>query len=66
MSAAELQFGVRYRGLKDKLTIQAAVYNALNVRHYQSDSFHDFEPRNEYLPNQYEMWRVFSSATFAY
>ncbi len=64
--AGELQLGLRYRGLGDKLTISAAAYNALNARHYQPDPFYDFEPRNEYIPNPYEDFRFFVSATFAY
>jgi hypothetical protein len=64
--SGELQLGVRYRALKDRLTITATAYNTLNARHYQPDAFYDFEPRNEYIPNPYEDFRFFASASFAY
>jgi outer membrane receptor protein involved in Fe transport len=64
--AGELQLGIRYRGWRDRVTIQATAYNALNARHFQPDAFYDFEPRNEYIPNPYEDFRFFGSASFAY
>jgi outer membrane receptor protein involved in Fe transport len=64
--AAELEVGIRYRALKDRLTVQATTYNTLNARHYYPDEFQDFEPRNEYLPNPYEDFRFFGSITYAY
>ena len=38
----------------------------LDARRYQPDAFMDFEPRNEYVPNPYEKFRFFASATLAY
>src|SRR5262249_56029804 len=64
--AGELEVGIRYRALKDRLTVQATTYNTLNARHYQADEFQDFEPRNEYLPNPYEDFRFFGSITYSY
>jgi len=64
--AGELQLGLRYRGMKDKLQIAATGSNVLNSRHYQPDAFSDFEPRNEYLPNPYEDWRIFTTVTYQY
>jgi outer membrane receptor protein involved in Fe transport len=65
-AAGELALGVRYRTLKDKLQIAVTGYNMLNSRHYQEDSFYDFEPRNEYVPNPYEDWRVWGQVTYSY
>jgi hypothetical protein len=64
--AGELQLGLRYRALKDRLTIQATTYNTLNSRHYYTDSFQDYEPRNEYLPNPYEDFRFFTRVSYQY
>jgi hypothetical protein len=60
---AELQVGVRVRTLKDKLIFTASAYNVFNARLYQPDAFYDFEPRLEYVPNLYEAFRFFASAT---
>lgn len=64
--AGELQLGVRYRGMNDKLQIAVSGTNILNSRHYYPDAFSDFEPRTEYLPNPYEDWRVFANVTYQY
>lgn len=64
--AAELQIGVRYRGMGDRLTVQATAYNALNATHYQPDAFDDMQPRLEILPHNYEAFRFFASATYNY
>jgi hypothetical protein len=64
--AGELEIGIRYRGWKDRLTISATAYNALDAKHYQPDAFMDYEPRNEYIPNTYERFRFFASASVAY
>jgi outer membrane receptor protein involved in Fe transport len=64
--AGELQLGVRLRAFRDRLTFAATAINVLNARHYQPDAFMDFEPRTPYLPNPYEDFRFFASATVAY
>jgi len=66
VAAGEVELGIRYRALKDRLTVKATSYNTLNARHYQADEFQDFEPRNEYLPNPYEDFRFFGSITYSY
>jgi outer membrane receptor protein involved in Fe transport len=65
-ASAELQLGVRYRTWQDKLTLTATAYNILNTKHYQPDPFYNFEPRTEYVPNPYEGFRFFMTATVQY
>ncbi len=65
-ASAELQLGVRYRTWNDKLTLTATAYNMLNSQHFQPDPFYNFEPRTEYLPNPYESFRFFMTATVSY
>ncbi len=64
--SGELQIGVRALFPKYHTTVQATAYNALNARRYQPDSFFDYEPRLEFLPNPYEDFRFFASATVNY
>jgi hypothetical protein len=64
--SGELQIGMRLLLPKWKTTITATAYNTLNGRHYQPDSFFEYEPRLEFLPNPYEDFRFFASATVAY
>jgi outer membrane receptor protein involved in Fe transport len=64
--SGELQVGMRFLIPKWKTTITATAYNTLNGRHYQPDSFFEYEPRLEFLPNPYEDFRFFASATVAY
>lgn len=60
----ELQLGLTYT--TGKLSVQATAYNALNARHFQPDAFNDHQPRLEILPNAYEDFRFFASATYSY
>jgi len=61
--AADLSLGLTYTPT-DKLTVNGTVFNAFNARYYQPDPFFDYEPRLEYLPNPWEDWRVYVSATY--
>jgi outer membrane receptor protein involved in Fe transport len=61
---AELEVGLRYALVEQRLTLAATVQNALNARHYQPDAFHSYQPRTEFLPNPYEDIRFFVSATW--
>jgi outer membrane receptor protein involved in Fe transport len=64
--SGELQIGVRYFLPRLHTTIQATAYNTLNARRFQPDGFFDYEPRLEFLPNPYEDFRFFASATVNY
>ena len=62
---AELSLGVQYMPTP-KLAIRASAYNALFGHAYQPDVFADYEPHLEYLPNPYEGFRAYLSATYQY
>jgi outer membrane receptor protein involved in Fe transport len=62
--SAELQLGVRWQVMKGVM-LAATASNVFNSRHYQPETFYEFEPRNEFLPNPYEDFRFFASLTFA-
>ncbi|MEJ7599851.1 MAG: TonB-dependent receptor [Kofleriaceae bacterium] len=62
---AELSLGLQYTPIP-KLTIRAAVYDALVSHSYQPDVFFDYEPHLEYLPNPYEGFRAYVSAIYQY
>lgn len=64
-AGADLTTGVIYQAM-DKLQLSAWLYNAFNARYYQSDPFHDYEPRLEFLPNPYEDFRFVFNATAQY
>jgi outer membrane receptor protein involved in Fe transport len=48
----------------ERVSIKGTVFNAFNARYYQPDAFFDYEPRLEFLPNPWEDWRVYVSATY--
>lgn len=62
---ADLSLGLQYSPTS-KLAIRAAVYDALFGHGYQPDVFFDYEPHLEYLPNPYEGFRAYLSATYQY
>jgi hypothetical protein len=64
--SGELQVGLRFLTLKDRLQIQATAYNSFNAQNYQPDGFSDYQPRLEIQPIPYEKFRFFTSATYAY
>lgn len=47
-----------------RLTIRGTVFNAFNARYYQPDPFFDYEPRLEFLPNPWEDFRAYLSASY--
>jgi outer membrane receptor protein involved in Fe transport len=61
--SAELQLGFRWHVMKNVL-FAATASNVFNSRHYQPETFYEFEPRNEFLPNPYEDFRFFASITY--
>jgi outer membrane receptor protein involved in Fe transport len=63
--AADLSLGLTYTP-SPKLKISGTVFNAFNARYYQTDVFFDYEPRLEFLPNPWEDWRAYLSATYTY
>ncbi|MBS1122226.1 MAG: TonB-dependent receptor, partial [Deltaproteobacteria bacterium] len=62
---AELSLGVQYTPLR-KLAVRVTAYNALVSHAYQPDSFSDYEPHLEYVPNPYEGFRAYLSAVYQY
>jgi outer membrane receptor protein involved in Fe transport len=62
---AELSVGLQYMPIP-KLAVRLAAYNALVGHTYQPDVFFDYEPHLEYLPNPYEGFRAYLSATYQY
>ena len=62
---AELTVGVQFQPTP-KLSIRATVYDALFAHEYQPDPFFDYEPHLEYLPNPYEGFRAYLSASYQY
>ena len=62
---ADLSLGLSYAPTP-KLAIRVAAYNALFGHTYQPDVFFDYEPHLEYLPNPYEGFRAYLSATYQY
>jgi len=62
---ADLSVGMQYSPTP-KLAIRAIAYNALFAHTYQPDVFYDYEPHLEYLPNPYEGFRAYLSATYSY
>jgi hypothetical protein len=62
---ADLTLGLSYTPTP-KLTFSATAYNALVSHAYQSDVYFDYEPHLEYLPNPYEGFRAFVSASYQY
>jgi outer membrane receptor protein involved in Fe transport len=62
---ADLSLGVQYSP-SPKLSVRLAAYNALFAHTYQPDVFFDYEPHLEYLPNPYEGFRAYLSATYQY
>ncbi len=64
-AAADLSFGMAYTPTP-KLTVRATVFNAFNARYYHPDTFFDYEPRLEFLPNPMEDVRGYLSAQYMY
>ena len=62
---ADLSLGLQYSPTP-KLSVRLAAYNALFAHTYQPDVFFDYEPHLEYLPNPYEGFRAYLSATYQY
>src|SRR5262249_44630493 len=62
---AALSLGLAYLATP-KLTIRASAYDALFGHYYQPDAFADYEPHLEYLPNPYEGFRAYLSASYQY
>ena len=62
---ADLTLGLQYTPTP-KISISATAYNALVSHAYQPDVYFDYEPHLEYLPNPYEGFRAFLSATYQY
>ncbi len=63
--AADLSLGFTLVPM-EKLLIRGTVFNAFNARYYQPDAFYDYEPRLEILPNPWEDWRAYISATYTH
>jgi outer membrane receptor protein involved in Fe transport len=63
--AAELMAGVAFTGVP-RLRLTAAAYNAFNAHHYQPDAFHEYEPRLEFVPSPYEVFRFVVNAAYNY
>jgi hypothetical protein len=63
--AADLSLGFTLTPV-EKLSIRGTVFNAFNARYYQPDAFYDYEPRLEMLPNPWEDWRAYISATYTH
>lgn len=63
--AADLSLGMTLTPIEN-LAIRGTVWNAFNARYYQPDAFFDYEPRLEFLPNPWEDWRAYVSATYTY
>ncbi|KAB2908455.1 MAG: TonB-dependent receptor [Kofleriaceae bacterium] len=63
--AADLSLGFTLTPVQ-KLSIRGTVFNAFNARYYQPDAFYDYEPRLEMLPNPWEDWRAYISATYTH
>ncbi len=61
--AADLSLGFTLTPF-EKLSIRGTMFNAFNARYYQPDPFFNYEPRLEYLPNPWEDWRAYVSATY--
>jgi outer membrane receptor protein involved in Fe transport len=62
---ADLTIGLQYTPTP-KMAIRATAYNALFSHAYQPDVYFDYEPHLEYLPNPYEGFRAFLSASYQY
>jgi hypothetical protein len=64
--AADVQVGVRFRGLDDKLTLQATLYNAFALERYEYDPSNDLEPRLDITPNRFASLRFYLSGTYTF
>ncbi len=64
--SAELQIGVRWNAIADKLLVQATLYNAFAVERPAYDQSNDLEPRLEITPSKFEGFRAFVSATYSF
>ncbi len=64
--AAELQVGLRWRLLHDKLDLQVTLYNAFNDERWTYDNADDLEPRLEITPSQFEAFRFYTAATYTF
>ena len=62
---ADLTVGLQYTPTP-KISISVTAYNALVSHAYQPDVYFDYEPHLEYLPNPYEGFRAFLSASYQY
>lgn len=62
---ADLSLGLSYAPTP-KLAVRVMAYNALFGHTYQPDVYFDYEPHLEYLPNPYEGFRAYLSATYQY
>lgn len=62
---ADLSAGIQYTPTS-KFVIALSVYNALFTHSYQPDAFANYEPHLEYLPNPYEAFRAYLSASVQY
>ncbi len=62
---ADLSLGLSYSPTP-KLAVRVMAYNALFGHTYQPDVYFDYEPHLEYLPNPYEGFRAYLSATYQY
>lgn len=63
--AADLSMGMTFTPTA-ALSIRGTVFNAFNSRYYQPDAFFDYEPRLEFLPNPWEDWRFYVTATYTH
>jgi outer membrane receptor protein involved in Fe transport len=63
--SADVTLGLQY-ATTERLRLSAFAYNAFNNRYYQSDTFFDYEPRLEFLPNPANDFRFQVHATYTY
>ncbi len=62
---ADLSAGVTYSGI-DRLRLRATAYNMFSQYAYYMDTFGDYEPRFEFLPNPRPGFRFVLSASYTY
>jgi outer membrane receptor protein involved in Fe transport len=61
---ALLQLGAHLRLFKDRVTVNAQVYNVLNQRYYWPDYFYDITPTVETIPTQAPGLNFYGSITY--
>jgi hypothetical protein len=64
--AADLQVGIRFHGMHDRLEVQSTVYNAFAYARPSYDGYNDLEPRLEITPSTFPGFRWFTSVTYAF